>query len=283
MTDPEKKTVTREQLLRDLRAAGVAEGDVLVVHSSLKAVGWIEGGAKVMIEALQETLGPEGTLIMPTFTFSLASWNLPAFDAKRTFSRVGMLTQIFWQSKNTIRTRHPTHSVAAWGKLAEEITAGPIDYQPLGKTSPLDRARLAGAKILLIGVGQDRNSTIHIAESIADMPYLSVMFTDGAETEPAWYYPEDKARAVMINIREIPGSSEGFAALDEPLVRDGVAKPVYIGNAKSTIMNSEKLCEYVVGVLHENPLFLLQGSQPSEITLKRIAFMATAGRNQAPA
>ena len=267
------KSHTRQSLARDLHGAGVRAGDTLIVHSSLRKVGWIAGGAQELIRALQETLGPQGTLVMPTFTFSLAGWQLPPFDPCRTASRVGLLTDTFWRCANVWRSAHPTHSFAAWGRLATQIIDGPLNYEPLGLGSPIDRACNAGAKILLVGVEQNRNSTIHLAESRAAVPYLQIPFTIDDLYDEAWYVDAPSGEARMLAIREMPGSSEGFDVLDEVLVREEIATRCALGDALCTIMPAQRLCDFVVRLLKEDPLMFLNHENPSEITKRRRAIV----------
>lgn len=260
-------------LLRDLRLAGIGHGEVLVVHSSLSKVGWITGGPNEVIRALREVIGESGTLVMPTFSFNMTGWDMPGFDPWRTASRVGRLTEVFWRTPGTIRTHHPTHSVAASGRLAREITAGPINYEPLGIGSPLDRARQAGAKILLMGVTNNRNSTVHLAESLAEMPYLRVPFTDDGTPDTAYYLDRRGGDPIYLQINETPGSSEGFDVLDDLLMARQVSQRVMIGAAQSFIMESSRLCDVVVEELKNDPYLLLSGEAPSAITLKRRRYM----------
>lgn len=268
-----RKAVSRIDLARDLRAAGIERGETLVVHSALGKVGWILGGPIEMIRSFQEVLGPGGTLVMPTFSFSLAGWSQPPFDAWKTASRVGKLTDVFWRQPEVFRTHHPSHSIAAWGRHAEAITRGPIDYEPIGHGSPLDRARELDARILLIGVGHNRNSTVHLAEARADMPYLSVCFTIDADHDEAWYIDEPGGPPRELQINSMPGSSEGFEKLDEMLHNMGVTRRIHIGEAPTWLMESQRLCDTVEDMLRENPLLLLHSSNPSEITRKRLQFM----------
>jgi len=269
MSSTRQKTFSRIDLVADLREAGIEAGDVVVVHSALSRVGWILGGPHEMVRALTEAVGPRGTIVMPTFSFNLASWHLPPFDPWRTMSRVGVLTEAFRVAPDVHRTHHPTHSVAARGRLAQDIVAGPIGYEPLGIGSPLDRVRHADGKILLMGVGNNRNSTVHLAASLAGMPCLTIPFIDGAREESAWYIDARGATARHLAIREVPGSSEGFDALDAILPERGVAREATIGDAPAWIMGSRELCDVVVELLGEDPLYLLRGANPSEISLRR--------------
>lgn len=271
-----QKSISRFDLERDLHSAGIREGDVLLVHSALSRVGWLLGGPQEAVKALQNVIGPNGTLVMPTFSFNLAFWNLPPFDPGRTPSRVGILTDVFWRMKGVLRTSHPTHSVAAWGSLASAIVGSGLDYEPLGLDSPLDRVRRAKGKILLLGVDQNRNSTVHLAESLACVPYFAVHFTPNAEHDEAWYV-DDQGQQQLLRITEMPGSSEGFDVLEEPLQAMNVTQHVRIGQAHSQIMDSQALCSATIRLLHDNPALLLQTENPSEITRRRRRFMEEQG------
>lgn len=265
--------VSRFDIARDLRAVGLLPGETVIVHSSLRSIGWILGGPHEVVHAFQDVIGPSGTLLMPAFSFNLASWSMPPFDPSRTPSRVGRLAEVFRQMKGVLRSQHPTHSVAAWGARAAEFTDGHLCCEPLGVASPLDRARLAGARIILIGVGQNRNSTIHLAESLARVPYLSVPFDETLRHEIAFYIDEPGGRPRELTIHEVPGSSEGFAVLDSILQDRGVVRRVAVGCADCQLMESAALCREVESMLRRDPLLLLQGANPSEINRRRRAFM----------
>ncbi|CAN5389268.1 AAC(3)-VI family aminoglycoside N-acetyltransferase [soil metagenome] len=276
-------TVSRETLARDFRRAGIAAGDVLIVHSAMSRLGHVHGGPHDVVRALQDALGAEGTLLMPTFSFNLAGWNLPHFDPRNTPSRVGLLTDTFWRMDGVIRTPHPTHSVSAWGAWAKVLTDGPLSYEPLGLGSPLDRARLLDAKILLLGVGQVANSTVHVAESLARAPYLAVPFALQDDWDEASYMDPATRKITRLVINEMPGGSEGFAVLEEPLERMAIARPVKIGPAPSLLMRSQQVCMAVVEFLRQDPLYLLGGPGPSEITRRRRAHVEKLLRERAPA
>jgi aminoglycoside 3-N-acetyltransferase len=71
---------TLSTLLEDLRALGIREGETLLVHSSLNAIGWVAGREHAAVLALQQVLGDEGTLVMPSHSSSLsdpAAWTNP--------------------------------------------------------------------------------------------------------------------------------------------------------------------------------------------------------------
>ena len=149
--------ITAESLRRDLESLGVAEGMILVVHSSLSAIGWVSGGAQAVVLALQAALGPAGTLVVPTHSTSLSepsywrnpplpdeSWlpivreSMPAYDPYLTPTRqMGAVVEAFLLQRDVCRSAHPQYSFAARGSRAVEITTG----HELGTASVMARSR----------------------------------------------------------------------------------------------------------------------------------------------
>ena len=160
-----------EQLRADLEKIGVRSGDVLAVHSSLKSMGKVEGGAECVIAALMDAVGPEGTLIFPAFTFA-SSYATSFFSNKETPSCVGLISETFRKMEGVVRTNHPTHSAALWGKRMDELTQGELeDDTPMGPHSPYRRLASVGAKILMLGCPFATNSYMHALEEDAGVEY----------------------------------------------------------------------------------------------------------------
>jgi aminoglycoside 3-N-acetyltransferase len=113
-------------LKRDLEALGVRRGGVLLVHSSLSSLGFVAGGAHTVIGALRMALGPEGTLVVPTHTWDRPGRGDFAFDVRSTPSCVGVISETFRAMPEAIRSLHPTHSVAAVGPMARDLTPSPV-------------------------------------------------------------------------------------------------------------------------------------------------------------
>lgn len=148
---------TPEDLKCALRQLGLAPGDVLMVHSAFDRFVGFRGGPLEVVRALQETVGPEGTLLMPTTPFRRSAieyaLNDPIFDARHTASQMGLITEIFRRSRGVVRSNHPTHSVAAWGRHADAMISGhERGDTPCGKCSPYARLLDCDGKILLAGV-----------------------------------------------------------------------------------------------------------------------------------
>lgn len=180
----ERGPATVATLAEDFRALGVADGDVLIVHTSLSQLGWVAGGPISLIDALHSAVTERGTLAMPTHTAGLtdpANWcnppipeswwktvrqELPAFDPARTPTReMGVVAEAFRSQPGVLRSDHPVGSFAALGPRAQQITSEhPLD-DVFGERSPLGRLYGLGASILLLGVGHANNTALHLAET----------------------------------------------------------------------------------------------------------------------
>lgn len=159
--------ITREALTAQLRALGVEPGGVLVVHSAFSKVAPVDGGPQGLIDALRTALGPDGTLVMP----SMSDDDEQPFDpATSPCAGMGVVADKFWREPGVLRSDSP-HAFAAIGPRAPEITAPhPIDV-PHGPDSPVGRACALDGQVLLLGVGHDANTTIHLAELLAGVRY----------------------------------------------------------------------------------------------------------------
>ena len=165
---------TKEELRRDLEAMGIGRGDTVLMHSSYKSLGGIEDGARGFYEVFMDLLGEEGTLVIPTLSFSTVTRENPYFDRNETPSCVGYLTEYFRTSVEGVRRSfHATHSCAAWGKHAEYLIADhEKDITPVGKNSPFHKLPLVGGKILMVGCRADSNTSFHGIEETAEPPFL---------------------------------------------------------------------------------------------------------------
>ena len=150
------------ELTAHLLELGVTPGGVLLVHSSFSRVGPVEGGPGGLILALQAALGPTGTLVMP----SMSDDDDHPFDRRTTpCLGMGVVAETFWRMPGVLRSDSP-HAFAAIGPHAARITADhPIDV-PHGLNSPVGRVYELDGQILMLGVGHDANTTVHLAEAL---------------------------------------------------------------------------------------------------------------------
>lgn len=164
---------TRNQLIAVFQELGLQPADSLIIHSSLRSLGQVEGGADAVLDALLEVIGPQGNLMLPTFNYTRPLPE-PYFDPDVTPGRTGILNEIGRRRPGAVRSLHPTHSVAVIGPDAQRLTGDHLLFRAFGIGSPVDRLAGLGGKVLLLGVGHTTNSTIHIAEEYAGTPKVSV-------------------------------------------------------------------------------------------------------------
>ncbi|OFY85267.1 MAG: hypothetical protein A3F72_04495 [Bacteroidetes bacterium RIFCSPLOWO2_12_FULL_35_15] len=151
-----QKGITKQKLIEDLKKIGIKQGDSVLVHSSLSKIGYVEGGAKTVVEALFETIGAEGTLLFPTFPATGRHKTYleedPVFDIKNTPSQMGSVTEYFRNLDGVYRSFHPTDCVAAKGPLAEYYTNTHFgELTPYTENSPFRKLCAKNGKILMLG------------------------------------------------------------------------------------------------------------------------------------
>ncbi len=168
---------TQESLLDDLRQAGIAEGDLVIAHTILSAMGYVEGGAGTVVQALLQAIGDEGTLVMPCFahdTFSKYYLDKdPVFDVTQSPSRAGSVTEAMRLMPGAVRSFHPTDAVCALGPLAGWLVADHFgQITPYNRQSPYFRVGEKQGKILCIGVPLLTSCTnLHTLEDAVEFRY----------------------------------------------------------------------------------------------------------------
>ena len=162
-----------ERFKEDLKSIEIEKGDVLLVHSSFKALGGISGGPKEIIEWLLAYLGEQGTLLMPALSYEYVTKNNPCFHSKKTKACVGIIPETFRLSEGVVRSLHPTHSVCAKGKYAKAMLENHYkDATPCGENSPFHLLPKFNGKILMMGCGLKPNTSMHAIEELHTPEYL---------------------------------------------------------------------------------------------------------------
>jgi aminoglycoside 3-N-acetyltransferase len=223
----------------------VQRGDVLVVHTSFKAVGAIEHGPLGLIAALRAALGPDGTLVMPAMTDGES-----VFDPTRTPTcDMGITAELFWRQPDVLRSTHPGASFAAVGPLAKRICAAQPLEPPHGPDSPIGRVHDAGGHVLLLGVSHSENTAVHLAEAIANVPY--------SIAHPTVVEIDGVARSVPI--AESDSCCQGFKRLDAWLHELGAQREGPIGDALARLCPARAVVDAAVERLRRDPLIFLCG------------------------
>jgi aminoglycoside 3-N-acetyltransferase len=211
MVDERKAvSVTRELIVAALRELGLSAGDGVMVHSSLKSFGVVEGGPRTVVEALMEVLTPEGTLLMPSFNHgaAFAEGGPGVFDPSVTPTTNGAIPDTFWRMPGVLRSLDPTHPVAAWGRNARRYTEFHHRTLTMGPDSPLGLLQVDGGYGLLLGVGYHSNTFHHVVEMSTGAPCL------GCRSEA---YP-----VALPDGRRVMGRTWGWRAGSCPITDRGV-------------------------------------------------------------
>lgn len=252
---------TVSSLASDLHELGAAEGDTLLVHTSLSRLGWVAGGPIAVVEALSRVLGEHGTLVMPTHTRGLCdpsgwqdppvpeSWwpavraETPAFDPLTTPSAMmGVVAESFRTQPGVVRSTHPLGSFAARGPHADEIVARhPLD-QTFGDGSPLGRLYDLGAKILLLGVGYSNNTSLHLAE-----------YRWGAPTKRTASPVLREGRRARVEYDMHRCETDDFPKIGEAYAAGGGAvRAGRVGSGDATLLPMRELVDFATSWMVEN-------------------------------
>lgn len=236
-------SVTRREIHGGLRGLGVESGSSLVVHSSLSATGWVDGGADAVVDVLLDVVGSNGTLLMPTFT----RYDRP-YDIDDSPSTTGAITEAFRTRPETDRSAHPTKSVAAAGPETAALLADHEPANSLGPDSPLHRLLERGGDVLLLGVDHTSNSALHVVERLANVPYRDQYAETSVRTD------DGDVRDVRVNRVHC---SRGFETVAPLLEHAGAVSRGRIGEADARLIDGEALLECGLELLEADPGALL--------------------------
>lgn len=249
--------VTKSRLVADLSALGVEPGRVVMLHASVRSVGWVVGGPDVVLHALREALGPDGTLMMyagwEDNPYAMASWpearrrayleECPAFDpaTSRADRRLSILAEYLRTTPGARRSGNPEKSMAAVGPEAAWLTGDhPLDHG-FGPGSPLEKLCHADGKVLLLGAPFDSMTLLHYAECLADVPDKRVVryrmpLLEGGRRR--WVDVEEFDSSA--GIRDWAGG-DYFVAIAERYLAEGRGRSGLVGAARSYLFDAREL------------------------------------------
>lgn len=222
----EPVALTGIEMTRQLHTLGVRPGMTLFVHTSFRAVRPVEDGPAGLIGALGEALGPGGTLVMPTMTGSRRG--RPYDPAATPTEAMGVVAETFWRLPGALRSDHPTSSFAAAGPNAAYVTRS----QPLspvhGPESPVGWVHDLDGRVLLLGAGHTANTTIHLGEVIAGVPYAT----------PKWATVLRDGRPRRVTFLEADHCCRNFVLVEGWLRDRGQQSEGPVGHARALLMRS---------------------------------------------
>jgi aminoglycoside 3-N-acetyltransferase len=238
-----RREMAQGELCAQLEALGVRRGGVLLVHTSFRAVRPVAGGPLGLIGALRAAIGTEGTLVMPTMTDGE-----DVYDPTSTpTTDMGVTAETFWRQPGVLRSDHPGGSFAAQGPHAARICATQPLSPPHGADSPVGRVHDLGGQVLLLGVTHGENTTMHLAEALAGVPYSvehpCVVVVDGVPR--------------TVPIAETDHCCAGFSKMDAWLRQRGLQREGPVGHAHARLVEARHVVEVAVGALRADPLVFL--------------------------
>ena len=224
-------SLTRSDIASGLKDLGLVSGDSVLVHSSLSSLGRVTGGAETVVEAFLEVLGPDGTLLVPTF------------------GDLGAIPEAVKRRADVIHSIHPKASVAAVGGRARELCEN--HWKPElahGENTPYVRLAEIGGYVCLMGVDQDRNTTLHTVESLLRLSYLKTtdsftFATPEGEVTKSWPF--------------FPGPHRDFIRLDRVLQMEGILSKGRIGNSTVRLMKSREMIDCLMEIGQRDSAFAL--------------------------
>ncbi len=224
--------VTKQDIHAMLAELGVRHDDTLTIHASLRAVGPIEGGADGLIDALKEYLC-DGLLLIPTHTWAVVNRANPHFDVRETRPNIGTLARVAAFRSDAVRSLHPTHSLAGFGRDAHAYLAGEEkSATPAPVGGALSRLYERSGKVLLVGVGHERNTYLHAVDERMDQPNrlaaegfpVTIVDWAGKEHVNPDFHPH--------HTQGIPvGLSEYYPNYKRALEETGAVQYAHLGNA----------------------------------------------------
>jgi aminopeptidase-like protein/aminoglycoside N3'-acetyltransferase len=265
---------TREDFLRAIRRVGISPGDVVFFHLCLSGIGTLEGCKDedeqntVLFDALLQAVGPNGTLVVPTYTFSFCRQEL--FDVQQTptnggpWSTSGSFLEYVRRQPSAERSRDPIHSVCAIGPRAAQLVRN-LPNTCFGADSVHDRLRRMGGKVCMIGVGLEEASFQHHVEEMVGVPFrFKKLFTgiireNNIARKSGWIF--------NVHLLAENGMPDGHRV--DLLARTaGIAQTAQIGAGEIISVDTERFYQTLSRTLVEDPWFTAQGPAADPVAIE---------------
>ena len=250
-------SLTKSDIKLGLQRLGIAPRDVVMVHSSLSSLGYVEGGADVVVDAFLDVLGDGGTLVVPSYPES--GWMLDRIRSGRVFDHAndstvaGAIPRAVLARPQRLRSYEPVGAVAAIGPHAEQITRfEPDSHDSCGPLSPFGKMLDLDAKIVLLGVDLGCCTHMHALESIAKLPYPL--------TRKRYPWKTLLADGTFVSGQEhchSKGVPRLYTRFEPALVERGLLTIRQIGAAQVRMIPAQVLIRAGLDVLGKDPTFLL--------------------------
>lgn len=259
----EREIVLKQDILAALEKVGVSKGQTIMVNTSLSSLGFVCGGAQVVIEALLESVGTDGTIMMPTQSWKNLDptagvhweepeewWqmirdNWPAYNKDITpTNTMGVVAEMFRKWPGALRSNHPVRSVAAKGKYAEYLTSEYDLSNIFGEGSPVGKLYELDGYVLLIGVGYDKNTSLHLADVRAEYP--------GKHDSIEYSAFMENGNRVWKGYSTLFVDGKDFNEIGDAFEKEYFVNKVSLGNGTITFMKQSELVDFAVKWIERN-------------------------------
>ncbi|MDG5786179.1 AAC(3) family N-acetyltransferase [Evansella sp. AB-P1] len=240
---------TKTTLMNHLKELGIDSTGTVLVHSSMKSIGEVDGGGETVIDAFIDYM-KEGLIVFPTHTWSYINGDNPKYYVDESPSCIGILPDLFRKREGAIRSLHPTHSVAAIGKDALSFISGDEKFDtPCARGSAWGKLLDRKAQIVLVGVSLIRNTFIHGIEEWVD---IQGRLTD---THEQLYTVLPDGTEISVPSRRHCGLSWSlhFWKVEEMLLKHGAMHIGHFGDAEVRVCDTVKTTEILTKMLEVNP------------------------------
>ncbi|MBW2976545.1 AAC(3) family N-acetyltransferase [Candidatus Woesearchaeota archaeon] len=255
--EAEGKKIYYFDFVNALKEAGVKKGDTVFVHSRISAFGKLctfdrNFLLQNLIDSIKECVGTNGTIVMPTFTYSFDKNEM--YDVDNTKSTVGILTEFFRKQKDVSRTTYPNHSVAIWGKHKKNLLR--ISKDAFDKESIFGKLHKLNGKIIFLGAPFQSCTFIHYIEQAHKVPYRHMRKFRGMVKAHGKEYEDEITFYYKYSF-----FFSSFSRLEKHLLKKGLMKEVRLGNGTILMAESDVLFKEGYKLLDEDIYFLLKNDK----------------------
>lgn len=255
-------TLSQKQIEEKLLSIGIKNGDVVMVHSSLSSLGNVEQGAEAIVNAFLKVIGNSGTLVMPAFPAVGFNYDYllskPVFDIKLTPSKMGLITEVFRKMNGVKRSFHPTDSVIAFGKEAENITKDHFgQLTPYNQNSPFFKLIQLKAKIVLLGVRLETVTNFHTPEDAISNFKYPVYAANTFDVKMIDEWGEIHTMTTKVH-NPVFSKKRKCNEFKVPFIQEGFAREFNLGLASCMIIEADKMHDWLMdsykrGITMYNP------------------------------
>jgi len=250
------ESMDQRRLVRDFHALGIRTGEIILVHSSLSAIGHVQGGAETVVKALIKAVSPGGTVLFPTNVFrgSVTEFlrRVHCVDLRQYPSQLGAITRAACKYHGSLRSIHPSHPVVGIGPHAPDILSEHARAEgPCGMLSPYHEIAGKNGKILLLGVSSDCNTSLHTVEEMV-APYI---FSEGKPEIVSTIGMQGEEAKVSVK-PYVVGLQRDFCQTEAPLLRRGILHLGRVGNAVCRLIDSYSMMKWVKAKVRKDPEYL---------------------------